>query len=56
MEGILLFACFSPRRLGLTFLLDEKSKQKNQDNFELAERSDKKSSVVHLAKAVAALQ
>jgi hypothetical protein len=25
------FSWLSPRRLGLTFLLDEKSKQKNQD-------------------------
>lgn len=38
---------FSPRRLGLPFLLDEKSKQKNQDEFELAERSNKNSSSVH---------
>ena len=27
---------FCPRRTGLTFLLDKKSKQKNQDSFELA--------------------
>jgi hypothetical protein len=28
------------------------SKQKNQDDFELADRSNKKSSLLHLAKAI----
>ena len=48
----MLLASFSPRRLGPTFFLDKKSRQKSQDNFELAERSNKKSSVVHMAKVV----
>jgi len=40
-------------RRALTFLLDKKSKQKNQDDFELADRSNKKSSFVHLANGFA---
>jgi hypothetical protein len=35
--------------MGVGALDKEKSKQKNQDAFKLAERSDTKSSLVHLA-------
>ncbi|MCP2045139.1 hypothetical protein [Pontibacter sp. HSC-36F09] len=42
-------------RQALTFFLDEKSKKKNQDDFELADRSNKKSSSVHMANAIPSL-
>jgi hypothetical protein len=49
--GIATRRCFiaSPVRRAPTFFLDKKSRQKNQDAFKLAERSNKKSSVGHLA-------
>jgi hypothetical protein len=37
--------------MGVGALDKEKSKQKNQYDFELADRSNKKSSLAHLAKA-----